>query len=196
MIKKFTSVLAAAMMFGVFSLASTEAQAQGFAPENGFKQVNLGIELEGYGLPVYVGMDFGVGSNITIGPRIMIERESETINQNWINGNDYDLKYSWTHIVPSFRGDYHFSGLINGMTEKLDLYGGLTLGYAILRSSSETMEWDNNGNARVKKVTHSASDAKLWAQVGARYYFSENWAAQLEFSTWGEDAAIGVSYRF
>lgn len=195
MIKKFTSVLAAAMVFGIFSLASTEALAQGFAPENGFKQVNLGIELEGYGLPVYVGMDFGVGSNITIGPRIMVERESESFNQRH-DGKDYDLKHSWTYIVPSFRGDYHFSGLINGMTDKLDLYGGLTLGYAIYRYHTEYMDVDNNFNYVVRDRTDSASDAKLWAQVGARYYFSDNWAAQLEFSTWGEDAAIGVSYRF
>lgn len=194
MIKKFTSILATAMMFGVFSLASTDVLAQGFAPENGFKQVNLGIELEGYGLPIYVGMDFGVGSNVTIGPRVMFERESDRIHQRW-GGNDYDLRQSWTYIVPSFRGDYHFSGLINGMTDKLDLYGGLTLGYAILRSYSERVDYENF-NYVVRNNTTSSSDAKLWAQVGARYYFSDNWAAQLEFSTWGEDAAVGVSYRF
>jgi outer membrane immunogenic protein len=195
MIKKFTKALAAAMLLGVVCLTSTNVLAQGFAPENGFKQVNLGVELEGFGLPVYVGMDFGVGSNITVGPRIMFERESEIINQRR-NGKDYDLRQTWTYIVPSFRGDYHFSGLINGMTDKLDLYGGLTLGYAILRSYSESLEWDDNYDYVVREHSASASDAKLWAQVGARYYFSENWAAQLEFSTWGEDAAIGISYRF
>lgn len=199
--RTFTKSFFAVLALSLIGMACVKAQGTGFAPAKGFKQVNFGIELEGYGLPVYAGMDFGVGENITIGPRIIFERQSDKERFD-MYGVDYTIKTSSTYIVPSFRGDYHFSGLINGITNKLDFYGGLTFGYAIWRYHQK---FEYNGNDpdfedyvnRNQEDPRTNSDAKIWAQVGGRYYFSDNWAVQLEFTSLaGGDGALGMTYRF
>lgn len=185
--------LFSAFLLCLLCFISSNTMAQGFAPKNGFQQLNFGLEFEGYGIPVYAGMDFGVGSFITIGPRILFETNGSkhyTFNKN---GQRIGLNYRSTAFIPGFRGDYHFSGHIDGMTNKLDLYGGLTLGVGFYKTKREELGPDGE----IKTYPNSYSDTELWGQLGARYYFNQNWAAQLEFNTLaGGDGALGVSYRF
>jgi outer membrane immunogenic protein len=200
---KFYKVFFSLLLVAAFSVASQTASAQtvGFAPGKGYKQVNFGLELEGWGFPIYAGMDFGVGEFITVGPRIVVGTEGSSYEMPIINSNneldEAKVKSRTTVAVPSFRGDYHFSGHINGLPAELDLYGGLTFGIAIYHSSTS---YSYNGNLKdghefpdVDPVTNA--NAKLWAQVGGRYFFSPNWAAQLEFTS-STNAILGLSYRF
>lgn len=188
---KFYKILSLLLLTAALSLGSTAVSAQttGFAPGKGYKQANFGIELDGRGIPLYVGMDFGVGEFITVGPRLIVETEGET----WSAGG-MKLRSRATAYVPSFRGDYHFSGHIKGLPAELDLYGGLTFGVIVVNSSADFIDFEGN---KQRTSTTSDPDARLWVQAGARYYFNENWGAQLEFTTLGgNDAALGLSYRF
>lgn len=190
---KFYKVLSILFLATVLSIStiSVSAQTTGFAPGKGYKQLNFGIELQGYGIPVYAGMDFGVGEFITVGPRIILETQGDSYSHM-----GYDVSSRTTLAVPSFRGDYHFSGHINGLPPELDIYGGLTLGFAIVRSS---LEWRKDGKLVDPQPEPSKPSAnpKLWGQLGARYFFAENWGVQLEFGSLGRgDGAIGMTYRF
>jgi outer membrane immunogenic protein len=189
---KFYKVFFSLLLVTAFSVASQTASAQtvGFAPGKGYKQVNFGIELEGRGLPFYVGMDFGVGEFITVGPRLIVETEGESLDAGGM-----ELHSRATAFVPSFRGDYHFSGHIKGLPAELDLYGGLTFGLVIVNASSEYIDLEGE---KQRNSNTSDPDARLWAQAGGRYFFNENWGVQLELTTLGGngDAALGLSYRF
>jgi outer membrane immunogenic protein len=198
---KFYKVFSALLMVGILGLASGTAVAQdtGFAPGGkGFKQINFGLELQGLGIPVYAGMDFGVGKMITIGPRIVVDTKgdsyvTQSYNSSW-NRVDHETKWRSTIVIPSFRGDYHFSGHIKGLPSELDLYGGLTLGFVINRYNAKVRVDGELASEQPESVTSTST--KLSAQLGARYYWSDSWGVQLEFNSVGSDAALGLSYRF
>lgn len=91
---------------------STLIFAQGSAPlAKGEKQLNFGLGFGG-GLPAYVGADFAVHKDITVGPEININ----------LNGFDY--------ISLAGRGDYHWNTLI-GIPSNWDFYSGLNLGFVV-----------------------------------------------------------------
>lgn len=153
-------------------------KAQGFGPEPGFKQVNFGVGVSTWGVPIYAGMDFGITDKITIGPRISYRRYGDNFGVN-------DFHYSIFNI--SFRGDYHFGNHIDGIPEQLDLYGGLSLGYTI---------WSDNYDGPFDNDLEE-SRAFIALQGGARWYFNENWGANAEVSGGSlSGLEIGLSYRF
>jgi hypothetical protein len=75
----------------------------------GGKQVNFGLGF-GSDLPAYVGVDFGVHDDITVGPLFAID----------LNGLD------WLTIAA--KSDYHFNTLLN-IPQEWDFYAGLNLGF-------------------------------------------------------------------
>lgn len=185
------------LLTATFCIASVTAFAQdsantGFAPGGkGYKQLNFGIEL-GRSMPVYVGMDFGVGQFITVGPQLSLYTRSDV--QSLMN---METRSRSTVAIPSIRGDYHFSGHIKGLPAELDLYGGLSLGLVIAHNRSEIRR--DGELLDVQPDPSTATESRLWVQVGGRYFFSDNWGAQLEYSTrkhGGGISTVGLSYRF
>lgn len=180
----------AALMILAFSAVSVNVNAQnsyGFAPGEGFKQINFGVDVDGYGIPIYLGVDFAVSEMVTLGARASFETKSYK--------HDKELTTRSTIILPSFRGDYHFSGHIEGLPEELDLYGGLSLGLIMWSSNVEYYEYNFNGDRILREKNYSSSDLKLWMQLGARYYFNEKWAVNAEFGSYGYNGSIGFSYK-
>jgi hypothetical protein len=98
------------------------------------------------------------------------------------NGNSYEDDY-WTvnKILLGARGVFHYP-FIN----KLDTYGGLTLGI-VVRS------WNWNGSANnTDHPSRSPIGGDLF--VGGRYYFSDKFAAMGELSL-GTYLTLGVSMK-
>ena len=150
-------------------------KAQGFGPEPGFKQVNFGVGVSTWGVPIYAGMDFGVSDKITIGPRISYRR--------YDYGRWTSNRYHSSIFNISFRGDYHYSAHIDALPDQLDLYGGLSLGYS---AWSDKYEYFSNHDGIFLNV-----------QAGARWYFHQNWGFNAEVSTGSfSGLEIGMSYRF
>lgn len=193
------------LLIGAFTMASGTASAQGsettgFAPGGkGYKQLNFGFEI-GNSMPVYAGMDFGVGEFITIGPRLILNTHGERFTSPVYTANgtkERETSTRSTVAIPSFRADYHFSGHIKGLPPELDLYAGATLGFIISQTSVTTRVDGRLEEEQLDPVRTTVS--RLWAQVGGRYFFSDNWGVQLEFTSglYGRgDGAIGLSYRF
>ncbi|MEQ9414505.1 MAG: hypothetical protein RIF39_11770, partial [Cyclobacteriaceae bacterium] len=87
------------------------------------------------------------------------------------------------------RGSYHFSELLNLNNEKIDLYGGLTLGY-------RNFSWSDSGFGSGLGNSYG-SRAFLGIYAAGRYYFSEKVGAFLEVGAVGStNAKLGVAFKF
>lgn len=120
-------------------------------------QLNAGIGFSSWGLPIYVGLDYGIHKDISIGG----EFSFRSYNEGW-GGKDY----SHTIIGISANGNYHFTHIFE-IPKEWDVYAGLNIGFYSWSSPS-----GYGGNT---------GGLGLGAQVGARYYFNNNWAVNLEF---------------
>lgn len=154
--KKITLIL---MLLGLFTFTS---QAQ--APlEQGGIQINAGLGLSSWGLPIYGGFEYGIGNNISIGGELSFRSKSESYG-------DSKWKSSYTSIAGI--ANYHFNELLN-IPSQFDFYAGLSLGYSIFNSKYDGPgDYDYSGSG--------GSGLYLSGQVGGRYFFSDNVAVNLE----------------
>jgi len=93
----------------VLLVASATVFAQGPIGK-GEKQLNGGVGLSAWGIPVYVGLDYGVTPDISV-------------------GGEFSFRSYWGTIIGiDVNGNYHFNKLLS-LPKPWDLYGGLNLGY-------------------------------------------------------------------
>lgn len=156
----------------LLSFCSIKAQSP---IEVGQSQINGGFGFSNYGLPVYVGFDYGFREDVTLGGEVSFRS---------YNDNIIGTKYSHTIIGISGNANYHFNSLLD-ISSDYDVYAGLNIGFYI---------WNSSGGYPGNRT----SGLGLGLQVGGRYYFNDNWGVNLEFG--GGNAAsggkIGISYRF
>lgn len=124
----------------------------------GKSQLNAGVGFSTWGVPVYLGFDYGVHPDISLGA----ELSYRGYNDNW-----KDNKYR--HSVIGFLGNanYHFNTVLN-IPSNWDFYAGLNLGFYSWNSP-----YDYEGN--------HTSGLGLGAQIGGRYFFSDKVGVNLEF---------------
>jgi hypothetical protein len=139
--------------------------------KQGQLQFNGGVGFSSWGVPVYLGLDYGVHPDITLGGEISFR-----------SYHDYGYRSTITGI--SGNGNYHFNRIL-GIPSNWDFYAGLNLGFYVWNSPS-----DYHGD-------HS-SGLGLGAQVGGRYYFNNKFGVNLEFG--GGNAfgggKFGISIKF
>lgn len=153
-------------------LCSTVAFAQAPLGKGG-KQLNAGLGFSNWGVPIYVGLDFGVHPDITVGPQISFQ------NYGYTAGG---TKYKQNLTVIGFNGNYHFNNLLD-MPSQWNLYAGLTMGYYI---------WQDNDFTGAE-----TSGLGLYAQVGGRYFFSDNFGVNLQFGGGtSSGGTFGITYKF
>lgn len=143
--------------------------------EVGGKQLNAGFGFSTWGLPVYVGADFGVHKDISIGPEISFR----SYRENWGG-----YVYSNTILGFSFNGNYHFNSLMK-IPNSFDFYAGLNLGFFVWNTD------DGYGGS-------GASGLGFGGQVGGRYYFNDKWGINLELGGGNSFSGgkIGVTFKF
>lgn len=140
----------------------------------GHSQLNTGIGLSEWGIPFYLGIDYSVHKDITIGG----EFSYRNFREKW--NNDY-----YRHNIMGFSGNanYHFNSLFE-MSRKWDLYAGLNLGFYVWSSPT----------------TYSGSHSSglgLGAQLGGRYYFTDKVGINLEFGSGNafSGGKIGLTFK-
>lgn len=123
----------------------------------GQSQLNFGVGLSSWGIPLYIGFDHGVHPNITIGGEF-----------SYRSFNDHYRKYKYHHSIYGFSGNanYHFNNLLN-IPSNWDFYAGLNIGFYQWNSPND---YDGSYN----------SGLGLGAQIGGRYYFTEKLGINLE----------------
>lgn len=140
----------------------------------GQTQINAGVGFSSWGVPIYIGLDYGVAEDITLGGEFSYKSYTERYS-------NHDYK----HTIYGFsgNGNYHFNRIMN-IPENWDFYAGLNVGFYV---------WTSPDNY---PGSHS-SGLGLGAQIGGRYYFNEAVGVNLEFG--GGNAfsggKIGVSIR-
>jgi outer membrane immunogenic protein len=126
--------------------------------QKGNSQFNAGVGLSSWGVPVYLGLDYGVHKDITIGGELSYRGYHDRFN---------DVKYNHSVIGISGNGNYHFNSVLN-IPSNWDFYAGLNIGFYI---------WDSDKDY---PGSHT-SGLGLGAQIGGRYYFSDYIGINLEF---------------
>lgn len=135
----------------------------------GKSQLNLGVGLSGWGVPIYIGIDYGASRDITIGAEVSFR----SYNENWKNNR-------YHHNITGISGNanYHFNRILD-ISQKWDLYAGANLGFYVW---SSPYNYDGNHN----------SGLGLGAQIGTRYYLSNKVGLNLEFG--GGNAFAGGKF--
>ena len=154
----------------IFSIGMLKSQSQA-----GVKQLNAGVGFSGWGIPIYVGMDFGVHPDITVG----FEGSFRSYREKYIN-----VYYDHTILGFSGNGNYHFNTLFQTPKE-WDFYAGLSLGFYVWDSPN-----DYHGDG--------FSGLGLGAQLGIRYFLSQKFGLNLEFGGGNvlSGGKFGITYRF
>ena len=160
---------------GLFMAVAT-ASAQSGNLDQGRLQLNAGVGISGWGIPLYVGLDYGVTNDISVGGEFTFR--------------SYSHSSYYTHNIMGFfgNGNYHFNNLFN-LPRPLDLYAGLSLGvYTSTVTAKEGKEYHGD----------SYSGFSLIGQTGARYFFTDNFGVNLELSggLLTSGAKAGITYRF
>lgn len=155
-------------------LLSTSVFAQYALPE-GKMQLNAGVGFSSWGLPIIVGLDYGVHKDVSVGAEVSFRSYKEGFA-----GSDY------SHTIIGFlgNGNYHFNNLFK-IEKQWDLYAGLNIGFYYWSSPS------GYGGS-------SASGLGLGAQFGGRYYFNQNFGLNLELGGGNSTSGgkFGITYKF
>ncbi|MCB0473339.1 MAG: outer membrane beta-barrel protein [Flavobacteriaceae bacterium] len=166
----------------VFLLALLLISTVGFSQRimEGDTELNVGIGFSsgGWSIPIYGGIDYGVTDDISVGGMVSFSSQDYAYEAGKFKGK-------WMSIGAN--GNYHFNTLLN-IPDEFDVYAGLTLAY-----NSFSYDYPNDYAIRYK-----GSGIGLAAQIGGRYFFSENIGVNLEFG--GGDIAsggkAGITIRF
>lgn len=131
-------------------------------------QVNGGTGLSSWGFPFYGGFDYGFNEDISIGAELSYRQ--------------YQKKKDELYLIKGFsvNGNYHFSEILD-LPKNIDVYGGLNIGFFQSNSGIFSFNRWNTG-----------------AQVGARYYFKNNLAFNLEAGSGNafSGGKLGLTYIF
>lgn len=163
------------LVLGMFTLVSVVVFGQ--RVQKGDIQLNGGIGFtSGWGVPVYVGLDYGVHKDITVGGQATYASHSENL-----------YKSNWFGIAAN--ANYHFNSVLD-IPNNWDLYAGLSLAY---NNFSYTYTYTNYVYGDAK-----SSGVGFAGQVGARYYFNDHFGLNAEFGggNIASGGKIGVSYKF
>lgn len=104
----------------------------------------------------------------------------------------YSFSQKWNYTLIGLRGAYHFTGLD---VDKVDLYGGVMLGYYIL-----TYKYTDNDPTHDDNFYNSNQNFKSTAGFslygGARYFFTEKIGAFLELGYGISYLNLGLAIKF
>ena len=140
--------------------------------QQGQTQLNAGVGFDSWeGVPIYVGFDHYVSNDFTLGAEVSYA----TLDKY----KDYRYDYSIWGIGGN--GNYHFDRVLS-LPQAWNIYAGLNLTYY---SWNHKDHYDNDG-------------LNLGAQIGARYFFNNNFGLNLQAGGGSNVSGgkFGITYRF
>lgn len=155
--------------------------------DKGKIQLNAGAGVGTWGIPIYVGADYGLMKNISLGAQVSYTSFKENVYYGTTKHNSFAV---------SARGNYHFNELLK-LPSMLDVYAGASVSY---------MNW----NSQYTPVTSLPGvipnmgliDSGVYfnIQTGARYFFNDKFAVNVELSGTPHSGLVfqgkaGITYR-
>lgn len=131
-------------------------------PSNGDTFVDFGVGVSSWGVPIYAGAEWMVHKEISVGGQISFQSQSETYS---------GITYRHNAFTMAARGNYIFNTLLEIPAPYL-FYAGATLGYVTVSTTHSGPGIDYSGSR--------GSGLFFGVQTGGSYFFSKNWAANLE----------------
>lgn len=176
--KLLSSLFVVALL--AFSAQDTMAQYQ-----QGDKLLNVGIGLGGYyNYGGYYGGLYGGGGGVTLGGSFEYGFTDQISAGAQVDFYSRSFGgYRFSSIPIALRGSYHVNELLNLNNDKIDLYGGLQLGYTI---ESNNLGVGDYRNGRALFGVH----------LGGRYYFQPNLGAFAEVGYGVTAVKLGVTFKF
>ena len=141
----------------------------------------VGVGFSSWGVPIVGRIEKGVADFISAGGQISYQSKGESFGS-----------YSWRHTIVgiSARGNYHFNELLD-ISDDIDFYAGLSLGYWIWSTKSKT-----NGIADDFYSGSGSGGFGIGGQIGGRYFINENLTITLELggSNVSGGGNIGITF--
>lgn len=140
--------------------------------QKGQNQLNAGVGFNSWkGVPIYVGLDHYVSNDFTLGAEVSYA----TLKKYKKHKSDYSI------MGIGANGNYHFDRVLS-LPKEWNIYAGLNLTYYSWNHKDHT---DNDG-------------INLGAQLGARYFFSNNFGLNLQAGGGSNVSGgkFGITYRF
>lgn len=136
--------------------------------------INGGLGLSNWGMPVYAGVDFTAFKDVSIGTEFSFRSHTH----HW-KGNGLLPPAFFRHSIIAALGNvnYHFNTVLN-IPEEWDLYAGANMGY--LHAYYDDRYLDAYGDSYYNHG--EAGNFAFGGQVGGRYYFVERFAAHFEIT--------------
>ena len=174
-------------VLGLF-LATATASAQGLGQNKA--QINGGVGLSGLGIPVYLGVDYGIARDFTIGAEVSYSSKK-------VSSGYFEDRYSIFGF--GVNGNYYFDSILK-LPREFNFYAGATLGYYNI-SNSQTYSGPSSLRPYYENFYSSSfasSGVNLELQVGGRYFFTKNLGVNLEFGggIFGVGGKLGLTYKF
>jgi outer membrane immunogenic protein len=134
-------------------------------------QLNAGIGISQFGVPVYLGLDYGIHPDISLGIEGSYRQHTNSIYQANLIGIGANI-------------NYHFNNLLKIRDNHWDVYAGGTLSYWF-------WNWNNTFPGSNQSGTGFA------AQIGGRYFFNPKLALNLEIGGGTLNGSkLGITHRF
>ena len=169
-------LLTFSFLLALLLTASTKSFSQAF--KEGDKFLNATIGLNSYystGLPLGASFEVGITDAISVGGQA-----------DYASGN-YGSGLGFTAFYIGARGAYHLGEILKINSDKVDVYGGLGLGY-------RSFSWKDGYNG-VGYSYGNGLDFNYF--IGGRYFFSDNIGAVLELGYSGvSNARAGLTFKF
>jgi len=152
----------------------------------------IGYKVTGFG-PMHIKFEYGVSEKFGVG--LSVNTVSTKVSwtdtyEDWVDTayveTTYESGVKFNAIAFNIRGNYHF---VN--TDKLDVYGGLGLGY----NNSKSEFYSDDPDALVLSVS-AFIPLGLEFSVGTRYFFTDNIGAYIECGLAKSVIQGGLSIKF
>ncbi|MCG9794166.1 outer membrane beta-barrel protein [Flavobacterium algicola] len=162
-----------ALLLAILAFSFANAQAP---LEEGGLQLNAGLGSSGWGTPIYVGLDYGIAPNFTIGGELSYQSFTERYVGLEVKNNVIGIQAN---------GNYHFNEVLN-ISSEWDFYAGANLNYYSWSSKLNDAKYDYNG----------ADNFGLGLQIGGRYFFSDRFGVNLQLGGGNVTSGgkIGITY--
>lgn len=136
--------------------------------------INAGLGVSNWGMPIYGGIDFTAFRDVSIGAELSFRSHTH----QWKGNGTYAPAF-YRHSIIGAMGNvnYHFNRVLN-IPEEWDVYAGGNAGWLHAYYDDQYVKaygdsYYNHG---------AASSLGFGGQIGGRYYFAERFALHLEIS--------------